>query len=89
MNEHQQIEQIFERYHLNGIGQGGLTSAEAIAAIEKLLVDARSTCQHGHTTYRTDGYWECYDCNAKLFPWTLVENDKLAALTASKSEEKE
>lgn len=35
------LDALFERYHLNGIGQGGLTSAEAKAAIQRLLLQER------------------------------------------------
>lgn len=44
-----------------------------------------ASCNHNHTTYRSDGYWDCLDCKSRLFPWTLVKNDKLSSKLNSSS----
>lgn len=49
---------------------------------------AGSECQHNNTAFRSEGYWDCYDCDKHLYSWSLVKNKEFDRLLKRHDTEK-
>lgn len=75
---------------INGYGVFGDDAKNLLTHISKHYIPKEEVdemvrlakCSHNNTTHRSTsggGYYsDCYDCGARLMPWSLVENAQLS-----------